>query len=433
MKPGFRDKVRQRLAYVLYFNERHKKEFERAQWLTPIELRHLQENKLKRIVKSAVETVPFYRNLGLNIDFEKFTLNELKKFPVIDKDIIRKNPELFISEKHKGIMSQTSGSSGVPFQFYVPYKSASIEKITFSRAWTMGKQFKYSYGDPVVMLRSYSPKKGEPLWYKDTATNFYFLSPFHINAENLSDYLKVIKQSGTKILRGYPSSLYIFTLLLKSNNIKLAGIEVLITSSETLLPHFRDEIEQYFGIKVLDWYGQNENTVTVQQCWAGNYHNNDDYGILEINSQNQIIATSLNNDVMPFIRYNTKDKAIPFDQPQIPCLCGRSFSVPFKAIEGRAEDILIKFDGTLIPTANFSTAMKVFTLIEQYQIIQHMGKDITLNLVTKTKDEVYLQRIKNEITQRLGEVSITIKLVDEIKRDIKTGKVKVAIQEGKIV
>lgn len=432
MKPRFIDKVRQRLIFTLYFNDRRKKEFEAIQCASAEEIKILQTAKLKRILKNAIDTVPYYRSLNLDINFKEFTTNELLKFPVITKDIIRQQPDSFLSEKHRGINSHTSGSSGIPFEYYLPYKSRAIELLTSSRAWTMGKDYHYTYGDPVVMLRSYSPKEGESLLLYDKSKNYYYLSPFHLNQEHLSYYLDIIEKSSTKILRGYPSSLYIFTLLLKKNNIKLPAIRSLVTSSETLLPQYREEIENYFGLKVLDWYGQNENTVTVQQCWAGNYHNNDDYGMLEITDDREIIATSLNNDVMPFIRYNTRDKAILLDKAVTKCPCGRTFSVPFASIEGRTEDILIKDDGTLIPTANFSTAMKSFTLIEQYQIIQHDNRNVALNLITQAQDEDYFQRIKNEITQRLGAVTITIHIVDEIKRDIKTGKVKVAIQEGKI-
>lgn len=73
---------------------------------------------------------------------------------------------------------------------------------------------------------------------------------------------------------------------------------------------------------------------------------------------------------MPFIRYNTNDKAIPLDKPIETCPCGRYLSIPFKGIEGRSDDILIKDDGTMIPSINIYTLMHELDFVKQFQIIQ---------------------------------------------------------------
>ena len=241
-------------------------------------------------------------------------------------------------------------------------------------------------------------------------------------------YLSVIEKSKAKIIRGYASSIYIFTLLLKQKNIKIPQIKTIITSSETLLPAYRSVIEEYWGLPVLDWYGQNERTVTVQQCWAGNYHNNDDYGIVELNDKNEIIATSLNNYVMPFIRYNTGDKAIPLDGKVPICPCGRHLSIPFKGIEGRSDDILIKDDKTSIPSINIYTIMHQLDFIKQFQIIQSKNTDVLINVIGELDDSKKLL-LSNSIRDRLGSVVIKINVVDEIKRDLSTGKIKTIIRK----
>ena len=426
-------KIVHQLIFRLYLLKKSKwMESHKIQWSSKHDIETLKLKKLKYILHHAVNHVPFYYALKEKINFDEFSIEELYKFPIIDKSIIRANFRSFLSTKNSGILSKTSGTSGEPFKYYLPFNSWAKEKITYSRAWGMGKEYKYKVGDPVVMLRTYTPGPGDPIWCYNKKDNFYYLSAFHINKDNLTLYVNIIERSKSKLLRGYGSSIYIFTLLLKEHNIRLSNINTIITSSEMLLSYQRELIEEHFGVKVLDWYGQNENTVTVQQCWAGNYHNNDDYGILEIDDNREIIATSLNNDVMPFIRYNTKDKAIKLDTDIEECSCGRKLSIPFKGIEGRSDDILIKKDGTLVPTANFSTLMKTFDLIDQYQIIQHENRDLTLKLISRTEDSKYFELIRKEYESRLGNIPIKIELVKEIKRDLKTGKLKVSIQEGKI-
>ena len=408
------------------FIERNFSEYDKFQWRSAEEIECIRTKKLKDIVKKAVDFVPFYKNLDLKIDFENFSLDELKKFPVINKQLIKENFKDFCSIKFNGKASHTSGSTGAPFEFKVPYESDAIEKIVANRAWGMGKDYAYKSGDPIIVLRTYSPKAGE-LLYKISG-DYWYLSPFHINESNLALYLSVIEKSKAKIIRGYASSIYIFTLLLKQKNIKIPQIKTIVTSSETLLPAYRSVIEEYWGLPVLDWYGQNERTVTIQQCWAGNYHNNDDYGIIELSDKNEIIATSLNNYVMPFIRYNTGDKAIPLDGKTPICPCGRHLSIPFKGIEGRSDDILIKDDGTKVPSINIYTIMHELEFVKQFQIIQFKNTDIVINVIGNLDNAKELLLCDN-IRNRLGNVAIKINVVDEIERDLSTGKIKTIIRK----
>ena len=359
------------------FIKRNFSEYDKFQWKSAEEIERIRTKKLKDIVKKAVDFVPFYKNLDLKIDFENFSLDELKKFPVINKQVIKENFKDFCSIEFNGKASHTSGSTGTPFEFIVPFESDAIEKITSNRAWSMGKDYTYKSGDQIIVLRTYSPKEGEPL-YKISG-DYWYLSPFHINESNLALYLFVIEKSKAKIIR------------------------------------------------------ENERTVTVQQCWAGNYHNNDDYGIVELSDKNEIIATSLNNYVMPFIRYNTGDKAIPLDGKAPICPCRRHLSIPFKGIEGRSDDILIKDDGTAIPTANFSTAMKNFSDLRQFQIIQDKDRSVTLKVVLDNDSSQYVNLIASEVYRRLGNIKLNIEKVPQIGRDVKTGKIKVTIQKGELV
>lgn len=421
------DKIKNKIAYEYTFLKNEKK-YMNFQWQSKEHIEDIQISKLKRVLKIAVETVPFYKNLNLSIDFENFTLNELKKFPIVDKNLIRENFQSFCSTKYDGKLSHTSGSTGNPFEFKVSNDSETFEELTSNRAWGMGKEYIYKKNDPIIVLRSYSPKENEPLYKISKSKNYWYLSPFHINEQNLDLYLNIIKQSKAKLIRGYASSIYIFTLLLKSKNIKIPQIKTIVTSSEMLLPMYRETIEDYWQIPVLDWYGQNERTVTVQQCWAGNYHNNDDYGIIELDKDNNIIASSLNNFAMPFIRYNTNDKAIPLDKSIEICLCGRHLSIPFQAIEGRSDDILIKDDGTMIPSINIYTLMHELDFVKQFQIIQQKNNSMVVKVVGYINNE-NLIKLEDGMKKRLGNINLIIKVVENIERDMKTGKIKTIVRE----
>ena len=174
-------KIENKIRNYIFIN-RNFSEYDKFQWKNAEEIERIRTQKLKNIVKKAVDFVPFYKNLDLKIDFENFSLDELKKFPVINKQVIKENFKDFCSIKFNGKVSHTSGSTGTPFEFKVPYESDAIEKITSNRAWGMGKDYTYKSGDPIIVLRTYSPKEGE-LLYKISG-DYWYLSPFHINESN---------------------------------------------------------------------------------------------------------------------------------------------------------------------------------------------------------------------------------------------------------
>ncbi|MFN8314608.1 MAG: hypothetical protein U0289_17515 [Cyclobacteriaceae bacterium] len=400
----------------------------RSQYFSPAQLQEIQRAKLEEIIRVAVTKVPFYKSLAREIDFNNFTIQELNKFPRVSKDIIRAEPDQFIRDdvnrKHLQ-WKTTSGSSGKPFATPKHYFSDAVEGIMGYRAWSMGKNKIYQYRSPSLALRSYSPKPGDPIYKYDSLRRYWYLSPYHINEAHLQDYVRIIRESKATVLRGYPSSLYIFTLLLRKHNIRFPQIETLVCSSETLLPQYRKAIEAYWGISLLDWYGQNERTVIVQQCWAGNYHNNDEYGFIELAADGQIIATSLWNNIMPLIRYETRDKAIPYSGDPYGCPCGRKLSIPFASIQGRSDDIIVKDDGTMIPSINFYTAMEPFQRLDQFKLIQQADQSITLLLTSGERlDAEYVERIRAAIAQRTGALPITIEQVPDLPRSLSTEKVK---------
>lgn len=408
--------------------------YKKTQFLSRSEIIDIQTKKLKFILEEAVNNVPFYFHLQNKIDFENFKLAELEKFPVVTKRIIRDNYDSFLSRKFtKKVLEYkaTSGSSGEPFKVPKAFYSDGIEQCMMFRAWSMNPEYDYKFRDPCIVLRSFSPEPGELPYKIDYILNYWYLSPFDINDRNIYLYYDFIKRSCSKIIRAYPSSLYILTLFLEKYNLRLPQIKTLFTSSENLLPSHRNKITDFWQLQIIDWYGQNERTVTVQKCEHGIYHNNDEYGIVELDSNNQIIATSLNNNIMPLIRYATNDLAQPTKINQ--CKCGRGLSIPFESIDGRADDLLVKADGSIVPAVNIYNAMEKYQFINQFRIIQNSDKSIQLELASSVKlTPSIISKIENELSIRLGNILIFTTIVDEIVRDPNTGKIKSIISKVKL-
>ena len=98
---------------------------EKSQWWTYEQLEDYQNKRVQLLIKHAYLTVPYYHNLlkSLHLFPEDIkTKNDLNKLPVLTKDIVRRDPQLFISKdtyKEDIIRRSTSGSSGTPFEYII--------------------------------------------------------------------------------------------------------------------------------------------------------------------------------------------------------------------------------------------------------------------------------------------------------------------------
>ena len=121
----------------------------------------------------------------------------------------------------------------------------------------------------------------------------------------------------------------------------------IICSSMMLLPHERRQIEEVFGVKVINRYGCEEVSLIASECEKHEgLHLNVEHLFIEfIRSDGQdakpgesgsIIVTDLINKAMPFIRYQIEDSGVPTDRR---CSCGRGLPL-MSEVTGRLADFL---------------------------------------------------------------------------------------------
>ena len=184
-------------------------------------------------------------------------------------------------------------------------------------------------------------QKKPPFWRRNIINNELFFSAFHLNENNLPYYFDKLADDNVMFLEGYPSHLYILALYLLKNNKKFP-VKSVFTSSETLYPSQREIIEKAFQCRVFDYYGMAERTAFATECTVhGGHHLNSDYGItefldsnnesLDVENMGKIVATSLWNFAMPFIRYQTNDSC-KLKKKQ--CDCGRNFPLMEQKMKG---------------------------------------------------------------------------------------------------
>ena len=143
------------------------------------------------------------------------------------------------------------------------------------------------------------------------------MSSFHLSDDNIIHYIDKLSSYKPAAIEGYPSTLYILAKYMNRNNIVLP-MRAAFSSSETLLPFQKEEIEKAFSCNVYDFYGLAERNVFATECeFHDGKHLNFEYGYTEIvndagdrleeGEKGYLVSTSLQNYGMPIIRYKTND------------------------------------------------------------------------------------------------------------------------------
>lgn len=307
--------------------------------------------------------------------------------------------------------------------------------INFENA-TIWRQYQWAgkpYNSKRVTLRGDlifpSTRTRPPFWKYNCFTKELIMSSYHLSDENMKLYVEEIKKYNPYDLYAYPSSAYLLANFCKRYGIDLK-FSCVFTSSEMLLEYQKNEIESAFHCKVYDWYGSAERVAAIGHCEHGNYHEMSDYSIIEYiprdNGTYEIVGTSLNNYVMPLIRYRLGDIIELEDGTDI-CSCKRHFK-RIKRMHGREASFIITPEQRKVSILNH-IPWGIDNLIE-IQYIQKKIDEIEVRIVTqasfnKNDLAVLQERLKTHISPNIRYI---MKKVPYIERS-SLGKFQAVIQE----
>lgn len=200
-------------------------------------------------------------------------------------------------------------------------------------------------GDKVVPPDQDKP----PYWRHVSADNMLMMSAYHLSEASAASYIDALEKFDPVVIQGYPSAVLLLARYLISSGRTYRGtrLRCVVTSSETVTDEHRDLVRGAFGCSIIDWYGAMERMVAIGNCEHGNYHLMSDYSYVEFlpldDGSHEVVGTSFDNFLMPFIRYRLGDSVVLGD-PNYSCPCGRHFPVIDKII-GRVEDYILTPSG----------------------------------------------------------------------------------------
>ena len=434
----------------------------RSQWLSPADVRGLQERKLRRLIGHAYHHVAHWRERmderGLTPDDIR-TLDDLGKLPLLSKETVR--AELYfdlLSDNHDKRRIQritTSGSTGEPLTVYVDQHQLEIRWAATQRSmewtgWRFGDRSARLWHQTIGMTRSQILRERLDAWWNRRL----FIPAFEMNEQGIARFVADLQRHQPVLIDGYAESFNFLAHYARQHGLEgLRGLRPrgIISSAQELPDHSRAVIADAFGCGVYDKYGSREFSGIAWECEQHDgHHVVAESFVVEIlkdgrpaqpGELGEVVITDLNNLVMPLIRYRIGDLAVAMD-PAVACACGRGLP-RIGRIEGRVQAVIVAENGAYIPGTFFSHLFKDYDhVVRQYQVVQEQRGAIRLRIVrgsrfsTEQFDEIlalmreYLgagMRIDVEFTERIemvrtGKHRSTVSALD---LDLQAGDVEV--------
>jgi phenylacetate-CoA ligase len=421
---------------------------EQSQWWSENELKNYQNEKLRSLIRHAYENVPYYRRLFEECKLTPRDINTIKdlpKIPLLTKDIVREHYQDLVATniKRKNLIRlSTSGTTGKPLIFYTEKR---LEFFNFDPyKWRMYRWAGQEFGDLKVLLSSWiiKPDKNgkKRIVEYSPARNLLIFSAYDINRENVPLFAEALRKYRPRFIEAFPASLEALIKFFIEIGIQSPiKPKAIFTNSEVLYPWQRELFIEYFGCQILDAYGLEERVINSGQCGKGlYYHVSSEYGVTEFvdsrrpvdnSNRGEIIATSLNNYGMPFIRYNTEDLGCRIHEN---CTCGRGLPLIGLA-GGRKRNFAISKNGSMI-SLTIIDIPNVTENVRQFQFEQSEQGALTLKIIKKDSfTEKDLEKIESKLKEKFSDdLKIQIVFVDNINKPKYAAKWPLLIQNLKI-
>lgn len=399
------------------------------------EMRALQLERLKKIVKYAYERVPFYKKkfdeIGLKPE-DIQTLEDISKIPYTTKTDLRDNyPYGLLAVPMDDIVRvhASSGTSGKPT--VVAYTKNDLDMWSDCVARLIvaagGKksdvvQISFGYG---LFTGALGLHQG---WEKVGA------SVIPASSGNTERQVMLMKDLGATALVATPSyGLYISEVMekmgIKKEDLKL---RIGLFGSEASSPEMHKELQDKLGVFPTDNYGLSEIIgpgVSGECEYKCGMHINEDHFYPEIIDREtlmpvadgewgELVITTLTKEGLPMLRYRTKDITRLITDK---CKCGRT-TTRMDRIQGRSDDMLIIRGVNVFPSQIEGVLMSIPEIGGNYEIvverIGHLDK-LTINVevkeVTLLDNYSKLEDLVRKVRQKLKvvlQIDAVVKLVE---------------------
>lgn len=351
---------------------------------------------LRALLRKAHDNSPFYRDLldkalGVGFDFDSFEPADLARLPVLTKTDLREAGDAALTVPRSQVdTGDTSGSNGErPFTFYLDRDRSAREMAFVYHGWS---RVGFTEKDPKVVLRGFGLDPGGRYIHEwEPALKELRLSVFPMTREDVSLYLDLIDERGIRYLYGYPSAIELMCRhmerLDRYPRLPFLGI---LPISEPVFMHQRRAIAATLDAPIANFYGlsekvlfalENEDLTYSFEPLYGAAELVDDEGqpITEVGREGRIVGTGFLSTGMPFIRYDTEDRAALVEPAS--AANGQRLRVG-QIVPRRKPDFLVSSTGGRVVTIDFTPEHpRYFQGIDEYQFYQDTPGRCTIRYI----------------------------------------------------
>jgi phenylacetate-CoA ligase len=355
---------------------------------------------LRGLLRKAHDQSPFYRgfldkHLGVGFDYEGALPEDLRRLPILKKpDFTAAGDAMLTVPRSQVDHADTSGSNAErPFGFYLDRDRSPKEMAFVFTAWGRSG---FTERDSKIVLRGVGlDGRGRIISEWEPALRELRLSVFPMSRADVNRYADLIDKHGVRYLYGYPSAIDLMgrhmISLGRSFKQPLLGI---LPISEPMLPHHRNTIAAAFGaeVPIANFYGLSEKVLFALESMRepGLYTFEPLYGLAELVDENdqpitesgregRVIGTGFLSTGMPFLRYDTHDRATLVELPSE--ANGQRMQVR-GIVPRRKPNYLITADGGRVVTIDLTPdTPRFFKGVEEYQFLQEKPGHVTIRYI----------------------------------------------------
>lgn len=412
------------------------------------ELKKLQGERLRDVVKRAHDHLPFYRQLladhGVKPEDIR-SIEDIVKLPFVNKALFREQyPFGMFAVPHKDIVRihASSGTTGKPT--VVGYTKNDIENWAECAARSLGcggvtaedtVQVAYGYG---LFTGGLGMHYGaERLGAAALPTS----------SGNTEKQIMLMQDFGVTALCCTPSyALEIGEVAVRMGvDLKKLPLKAGFFGAEPWTEAMRQHIEELLPLKALDIYGLSEvaGPGVANECLEQNgLHVFEDHFYPEIidpetgnqlppGEKGELVFTGLTKEGVPLIRYRTRD--ITMLLADGPCPCGRT-SRKIARLMGRNDDMLIIRGINIFPSQVEDVLMRIEGVQPQYLlIVDRQGNLDTMEIKVEVTESLFSdevrrleelrEKIRHQIKTMLN-ISVKVTLVEPHSIERPVGKAK---------
>lgn len=329
--------------------------------------------------------------------------------PCVESAELAAESERFISDEATDFNSYettTGGSGRNPTTIRLGNSSYGVEWKHVLDIWKRGGYSRQK--DVKLTFRGYHLKPGE-LVRRDPIYNELSVDPFQLNDSNFEEFLGKIKGAGVTCLHGYPSLIKMFMERMRMMGDSFASAcprgrgqygvrEIMLGSEGARLEDIR-ALSEFFGAKVVSWYGLSEKVVLAfDENMSGRFVNYTSYGYPriinpDVDGVGEIVGTTFVNPAMPLVNYRTGDYGR---------IVREDGALILEKIQGRwGKDFVYINKTTKIPTAAINLHGDIQSRIIFYQIVQNEYGRVLVKVLPKARFDA--EEIRREMLQELAE------------------------------